>query len=256
VTRIRHVAVVIPARDEAATIEATVVAVEDARRRLPAGVASSCVVVVDSCADDTGAVLERRAQHHDQGHRSRSSTMVMRVSHGCVGAARSAGCRIALAGSLHGAGHVWIANTDADTVVPSHWLTAQLELAERGVGAIAGSVELGPDADDLLRSRFATAYELSSDGTHRHVHGANLGVRGDIYQLAGGWRPLPTGEDHDLWARLGRVGVCVSSTAITVRTSARTTGRAPDGFARDLAHLVDEGVSATPRPDPAASTVA
>ena len=53
VTRIRHVAVVIPARDEAETIEATVDSVERARRQLPADVTSSCVVVVDASTDAT-----------------------------------------------------------------------------------------------------------------------------------------------------------------------------------------------------------
>ncbi len=248
-TRIRHVAVVIPARNEAETIEATVDSVEQARRQLPAGVTSSCVVVVDSSADDTGTVIERRPQHRDGDRRSPSATLVVRVSHQCVGAARSVGCRVALAGALHRSGNVWLANTDADTVVPEHWLTAQLDLAARGVGAIAGTVELGTDADAELRARFAAAYDLAADGSHRHVHGANLGVRGDVYLLAGGWRRLRTGEDHDLWGRLGLTTTCVSSTAITVRTSARTTGRAPDGFARDVARLTD-ATAATPPPPP------
>ena len=250
-TWIRHVAVVIPARDEAETIEATVDSVEHARRQLPAGVTSSCVVVVDSSADDTGLVIERRRQQHDRGRHSPSTTLVVRVSHQCVGAARSVGCRIALAGALYRSSSVWLANTDADTVVPEHWLTAQLELAGRGVGAVAGTVELDGDVDAAVRSRFAAVYELSTDGTHRHVHGANLGVRGDAYLLAGGWRRLHTGEDHDLWGRLHRATTCVSSTSITVRTSARTVGRAPDGFARDIARLTDPAApSCQPSPQP------
>ena len=234
--RIRHVAVVIPARDEADTIEATIDAVEHARTRLPAGVSSSCVVVVDASSDATGALIERRTRRSSHGKRS-TSAIVVRTAHGCVGAARSVGCRVALAGSLHRPRHVWLANTDADTVVPRSWLAAQLELAERDVAAIAGTVELGVDVDAAVRAKFAATYELSPDGTHRHVHGANMGTRGDVYLLAGGWRRLHTGEDHDLWARLGQVTDCVSSTAITVRTSARLAGRAPFGFARDIARL-------------------
>ncbi|HSP27127.1 MAG TPA: glycosyltransferase family 2 protein [Ilumatobacteraceae bacterium] len=240
--RIRHVAVVIPARDEADTIEATIDAVDRARTHLPAGVSSSCVVVVDASSDATGALIERRTRVASDGRRSTSS-IVVRTAHGCVGAARSVGCRVALAGSLHRPRHVWLANTDADTVVPVDWLAAQLELAERDVTAIAGAVELGVDVDDTLRANFDATYELSPDGTHRHVHGANLGTRGDVYLLAGGWRRLHTGEDHDLWARLGQVTKCVSSTAITVRTSARLLGRAPAGFARDIARIVAAGES-------------
>ena len=94
-----------------------------------------------------------------------------------------------------------------------------------------------------MAANFAASYDLPSDGTHRHVHGANMGTRGDVYLLAGGWRRLHTGEDHDLWARLGQVTKCVSSTAITVRTSARLVGRAPAGFARDIARMVAAGES-------------
>lgn len=233
--RIRHVAVVIPARDEADTIEATIDSIESARRQLPAGVSSTCVVVVDSSSDATSAIIGRRA--HPSARGRSTSPIVVKTAHGCVGAARSVGCRVALAGSLHRPRHVWLANTDADTIVPEHWLAAQLELAERRVTAVAGTVELGTDVDDSLRAQFAAEYETSADGTHRHVHGANMGTRGDVYLLAGGWNRLHTGEDHDLWARLGRVTTCVSSTAITVRTSARLVGRAPAGFARDIARL-------------------
>jgi glycosyltransferase involved in cell wall biosynthesis len=235
VNRIRHVAVVIPARDEADTIMATIDSVERARAHLPVGVSSTTVVVVDASSDATGTIIEGRSRFPTEGRPT--SSIVVRTAHGCVGAARSVGCRVALAGSLHRPRHVWLANTDADTVVPRHWLVAQLELAERHATAVAGTVELGVDVDDHVREQFAAGYETSPDGTHRHVHGANMGTRGDVYLLAGGWKRLHSGEDHDLWTRLGQVTTCVSSTAITVRTSARQVGRAPAGFARDIARI-------------------
>jgi hypothetical protein len=37
------------------------------------------------------------------------------------------------------------------------------------------------------------------DGTHPHVHGANLGIRADAYSDAGGWNDLTVAEDHCLW---------------------------------------------------------
>lgn len=251
--RIRHVAVVIPARDEADTIEATIDSVEDARRQLPVGVSSTCVIVVDASSDATGAIIERRTRQPGDG---RSSSIVVKTAHGCVGAARSVGCRVALAGSLHRPRHVWLAHTDADTVVPGHWLVAQLELAERRVTAVAGTVELGHDVDDTLRARFAAEYQTSPDGTHRHVHGANMGTRGDVYLLAGGWKRLHTGEDHDLWTQLNRVTTCVSSTAIAVRTSSRLIGRAPAGFARDIARMTDADAVSTAGADRREATVA
>ncbi len=254
-TRIRHVAVVIPARDEADTIEATIESVERARQRLPAGVSSTCVVVVDASSDSTGAMIERRTGVGPDAGRWTSS-VVVRTAHGCVGAARSVGCRVALGGSLHRPRHIWLAHTDADTIVPGYWLAAQLELAQRDVTAVAGTVELDTDVDAQVRARFEAAYGVSPDGTHRHVHGANMGTRGDVYLLAGGWRRLESGEDHDLWMRLRSVTTCLSSTAITVRTSGRVVGRAPDGFAGDLARLASGAESPNARPDPAEPTVA
>jgi hypothetical protein len=255
VTRIRHVAVVIPARDEADTIESTIESVERARRGLPADVSSTCVIVVDASSDATGAVIERRTGAGADGGRSTSS-IVVRTAYGCVGAARSAGCRVALGGSLHQPRNVWLAHTDADTIVPGYWLTAQLELAERDVAAVAGTVELDGDVDDNVRARFESTYDVSADGTHHHVHGANMGTRGDVYLLAGGWRWLESGEDHDLWMRLGEVGPCVSSNAITVRTSARTSGRAPNGFARDISRISRSVGSSRTDQDPREPTFA
>lgn len=232
---IRHVAVVIPARDEAESITSTLDAVARARARL--AVSSSCVVVVDGCADTSSAIVSHRSASSSR----EASLLVVHTSGQCVGAARRLGSRIALAGALHGPERVWLANTDADTVVPEDWLADQVALAEQGATAVAGIVELGPDVDRRLRDRFARAYRLEPDGSHRHVHGANLGVRGDVYHTAGGWSRLATGEDHDLWERIGRCSPHrMSSASITVRTSARTVGRAPAGFAADLAGLHDD----------------
>ncbi len=131
----------------------------------------------------------------------------------------------------------WLASTDADSTVPRHWLHAQLQWADQGVDAVTGTVELEVHSDQPLRERFNEAYVLGPDGSHRHVHGANMAMRAQTYLAAGGWRSLACGEDHDLWNRLHRVGRCVTSSAFAVATSARLEGRAPDGFAADLAAL-------------------
>jgi hypothetical protein len=67
---------------------------------------------------------------------------------------------------------------------------------------------------------------------HPHVHGANLGIRGDAYLGLGGWRPLATGEDIDLAGRPAQAGhLRITRTAsIPVVTSTRTAGRALSGF--------------------------
>jgi hypothetical protein len=75
---------------------------------------------------------------------------------------------------------------------------------------------------------------------HPHVHGANLGVRGDAYLALGGWPALSAGEDAELARRATAAGYLqISRTAaIPVVTSTRQVSRVPRGFAgylRDLA---------------------
>ena len=42
-------------------------------------------------------------------------------------------------------------------------------------------------------------YIARPDGTHAHVHGANLGIRADAYLDVGGWSDASLAEDHCLW---------------------------------------------------------
>jgi hypothetical protein len=133
---------------------------------------------------------------------------------------------------------LWLVNTDADCIVPPNWIVDQLRLAERGIEAIAGTISVDSFAEHEpeVAGRFRANYLIAKDGTHTHVHGANLCVRADAYCRAGGWTDLRTAEDHDLWRRLIRVGASTVSTArIEVVTSGRRVGRAPDGFALALA---------------------
>jgi hypothetical protein len=71
---------------------------------------------------------------------------------------------------------------------------------------------------------------------HPHIHGANLGVRADVYHLLGGWAVEPSGEDIDLVRRAEtRTGVGILRTPRDpVVTSGRRVGRAPAGFASYL----------------------
>ncbi len=225
---ITHVAVVVPARDEADRISATIRSLDVARRRLPASVLSTIVVVADTCADDTEAVARRWL---------RTGDAVARVRVGNVGAARRVGSAVALGLIGRHPRGVWIASTDADTVVPAEWLVDQLRAAADGVEAVAGTVTLTDDADDVVRRRFARHYGTATSGEHPHVHACNLGVRGDAYVRAGGWAALATGEDHDLWGRLRGCARTRSMAELTVATSGRRRGRAPDGFAVDMDEL-------------------
>jgi hypothetical protein len=124
---------------------------------------------------------------------------------------------------------IWLANTGADCVVPPMWLRDQLRLARAGIEAIAGVVDVDSFAEHPqgVAEKFRATYLIRPDGTHSHIHGANIGFRADTYLRAGGWADLTTAEDHDLWRRVVRNGARTLSTAkIQVITSGRRHGRA------------------------------
>jgi hypothetical protein len=224
-----HVAVLIPARDEEELLPRCLRSVQAARRALPAGISSDVVVVSDGSRDKTALVAQRVL---------RGSGLVKKASAGVVGCARALAAEAALLRCELVPERCWLANTDADCEVPETWLVDQLALARRGFVAVAGTVEVDSFAehDPVVEELFRLTYRLGEDGTHPHVHGANLGVRADAYGLAGGWGALRTAEDHDLWGRLRRTGLPVVSDArLRVITSGRRVGRAPHGFAEALA---------------------
>jgi cellulose synthase/poly-beta-1,6-N-acetylglucosamine synthase-like glycosyltransferase len=229
---IRHVIVVVPAHDEADTIAACLHSVHEACRRLPHGVTTAIVMVADACADRSAAIARSLARSSDD--------VVIEASHRCAGSARRVGVSAALIRASVAPVDVWIASTDADTVVPVGWLTTQLSLADAGIVGVAGTVRIDTArAGDELSARFARSYPIAVDGTHQHVHGANLGFRGDVYLASGGWSALTTAEDHDLWDRVRRRGRTVTTSSTCVTTSHRTVGRAPLGFAGNMGRLME-----------------
>ncbi|HEY4333560.1 MAG TPA: glycosyltransferase [Ilumatobacteraceae bacterium] len=222
-----HVVVVVPARDEEQSIKSCVSSIHRAALLVRPWATVDIVVVADSCTDETADVVRRRWP---------TRCCVLELDAGCVGAARRAGVAAGLSRSTASRDRVWIANTDADTTVPVTWLVSQLRLARRGVAAVAGVVRLDDRVGSALRHAFAMSYPISADGSHAHVHGANLGVRADVYLGAGGWSAqLCSSEDHDLWGRLVGDNRVVATDAVWVITSPRSIGRAPNGFAANIA---------------------
>lgn len=227
---IDHVVVVVPAADEARRIGAALDALELARGRLPPAVTSGLVVVADGCTDATYSIARLRLLSPPDA--------VLEVALGSAGAARRHGVAHALAHLPAPLERTWIASTDADSRVPPDWLLRHLDIARRGWPAVAGVVELDGETDPAFLARFQRHYRLPTTGSHPHVHAANLGVRADAYRAAGGWDERPTGEEHDLWRRLRRAGHApLACGELRVATSARRRGRAPAGFAADLAAL-------------------
>jgi glycosyltransferase involved in cell wall biosynthesis len=222
------VGAVIPASNEDRTIEKCLRSVLSSAAKAVRCESFWAVVVADCCTDETVAIA-RRALH--------GKGKVLECALHSPGSARRIGVRAVLEHfSGLDPGRIWLANTDADTYVPDNWLSTHLALADTNASAIAGIVELDPDE---LRPEVARLYQrtykLAADGTHEHVHGANMGVRADAYLDVGGWSDLRASEDHCLWERLTRRGWRVQSpTASVVTTSGRLQGRAQGGFADTL----------------------
>lgn len=236
------VGVVIPAHDEAATIGACIANVH--RSLGAAAFADAAIVVVaDRCRDGT-AEAARTALGPDG--------TVITTSAGSVGMARRVGTGRVLhdlhrrrPGQRHD--HTWLLATDADTLVPLDWVRSHLCLAEAGAAGVAGIVQVDTFAEHhaSVADAFARSYAFHDDGSHPHVHGANLGVRADAYLSVGGWPELDTAEDHTLWSRLRHAGwPTVSSIEARVTTSGRLVGRAPEGFAGTLGSLASPGPAA------------
>ena len=144
-------------------------------------------------------------------------------------------------------GSLWLANTDADSRVCQDWIDVQLRLADRGVTGVAGIVRLAPGGTPEAHAAFRDTYAVSADGSHAHIHGANIAVRGDAYLDVGGWTDRALAEDHCLWRRLRGRGWPVSSPASSVViTSGRLTGRASGGFADALKARIDARRAAAP----------
>lgn len=233
---IQTAVVVVPARNEEHLLPAALRRVQVAMDHFAAGGGrqATVMVVLDSCTDGSAAAVTEVAAS-DPRIRFVTSNV------GSVGAARAAGVHAALvalpASSLE---RVWIANTDADTLVPEDWLTGFALAADDGADAVAGTVE--PDAADLEAWRHAAwqARHVKADG-HDHIHGANLGVRASAYLSVGGFSAMPCGEDVRLVTELRAAGYAIrSSGGLRVITSGRLKGRAPHGFAEYLAALSDE----------------
>ncbi|MGC2402246.1 MAG: glycosyltransferase [Acidobacteriaceae bacterium] len=224
-----HVAIVIPARDEQELLPRCLRSIQNARLMLPSHITSDLIVVADESTDDTIKIARNFVQ--DKG-------TVVEAEVGCVGAARALGAQRAVERYRGARNRCWLANTDADCLVPATWLLDQITLANAGFAAVAGIIDVDSFAEheSFVYERFRLSYLIHADGTHPHVHGANLGVRADAYLQAGGWRDLSTAEDHDLWRRLqsGRHRR-VSDARLCVVTSGRRVGRAPFGFAGALA---------------------
>jgi glycosyltransferase involved in cell wall biosynthesis len=174
------------------------------------------VVALDACTDQSQAVA---IQHKAQ---------IVSLNVRCVGAARALGASLAL-----DYGARWIAFTDADTIVPPNWLSAQLDLyADAACGQVC--IDDWSGHPPGVRDRYLKAYSMEA----RHTHGANLGISAPAYRRAGGFLALKLGEDAALISSLMEQHSDVRwAGPPRVVTSARWQTSIEGGFAANLSTL-------------------
>ena len=223
-----HVVVAIPARDEQGLLPACLRSVTTAAsvlRQARPGIRLLVSVALDGCTDRSAEVVA--------GWGVASVTL----SGDGVGAARDA----AVERGLEALGHpsepsTWLACTDADTVVPSHWLLRHVVWAERGADLVVGTAEPVGVARPEALAAWHARHQLVEG--HTHVHGANLGVRASRWRAVGGFGPLTVGEDVHLAERVrAATDRWVATDTTRVLTSGRSRSRVEHGFAGYLRDL-------------------
>ncbi|WOF23943.1 glycosyltransferase family 2 protein [Microbacterium betulae] len=224
--RIAAVAVVVPVHDEEELLAGCLESLQAARvhlRRAHPAIDARIWAVLDACTDASAPIAEG------------SDVEAVQVAHRRVGAARASGVGLALdrfrALPL---AQVWTAHTDADSAVPPHWLTHQVEQADAGADVVVGTVH--PDFRDLSEQQVAAWLRRYTPGVaNGHVHGANLGIRASTLVDAGGFSSAEEHEDVRLVSLARSRGArIVASDDAWVLTSGRQHGRTPGGYARYL----------------------
>ncbi|MEA2210826.1 MAG: glucosyl-3-phosphoglycerate synthase [Solirubrobacteraceae bacterium] len=231
--------VVIPARDEEATIAACLqsLAVQSIGRQH-----FEIILVLDDCRDDTATVAAGSAVELGL-----ALDTLTGPGQGAGPARRlgmeTAATRLLTAGLPDGL----IACTDADSRPAPDWLERQLAHLHGGARAIAGLIEIEPAELDLLpgsvrrrrerdaADRLSRVRRADPTAGHHHFAGASLGVTASTYRAVGGLEPLSALEDQAFAGRLDAHGVPIlRASDVRVHTSARSRGRVSRGLSIDL----------------------
>ena len=245
----RRVAIVVPARNEAARIidclqHLTALATD---RRV---VSLEIVLLANNCTDATVEIAR------DFPARASAPVIVEAVTLAPADAHAGWARRLAFdagAGRLAHA-HDLLLCTDADTRVARDWLTRTLDHLDAGYDAVAGFARLDPKELRLLdpahRARLAAirryddaccylkATRTADEPWPRHFYegGASIALTLGAYRATGGAPTPHVGEDKALFDALRAAGRRIRHPKdVRVLTSCRTDGRAPEGAADTLA---------------------
>jgi len=231
-----HFGIVLPAHDEEQLLPSALGALSRATGHVSdVPVVVGITIVLDACTDRSRDIVT--AWQQQAGPIVPGPVDIVETDVGNVGRARRIGFERLLRGwSATKGKDIWLATTDADSEVPRNWISSQLAVRRAGGQVWAGSVSVGD-----WSGRAPGTAELWTEADEAEllpVHGANFGIEAALYVAAGGFAPLPTGEDRDLFERVVGLGAVIGhDPAAKVVTSSRRVARAPGGFAHALTSL-------------------
>ncbi|WP_223651638.1 glycosyltransferase [Hymenobacter psoromatis] len=248
--------VIIPAKDEADALPATLAALAAqitlGGQALPAGMIE-VIVLANNCLDQTAEAV-RQAMHHHPGLVLHVAEVHLPPIDAHVGRARrllldEAAQRLE---STIGPTGVLL-STDADTLVAPTWLAATLSEIEAGAEAVGGRILTQATAAThcpvrrmqlsdavyrvLLRQLEDRLDPCPTDRwpCHHQHYGASLALTVRAYRRVGGLPVVPFLEDEALWQQLLRHDLPVRhSPQVQVYTSARRCGRVEVGLSWQL----------------------
>lgn len=265
-----EVCVIVPVRNEAATLEATLNALTnqidlngnnlDWRRY-------EVILLANNCSDNSAEIARHFARLHRQ--------LVLHVveitlspAEAYIGKVRQilmdeAYRRLVYLGRKQGI----IASTDGDSQVTPTWVAANIAEIAAGADAVGGRIYT-TKSDRASLNYYAKACYLREVGyrfliaeledyidpdpydrfpRHYQHYGASLAVTAQMYHQAGGLPAVRTPEDVAFYKALLRVNARFRhSPLVKVVTSARQTGRATTGLANQLNQWTTMGVDEQP----------
>ena len=257
--------VAIPVRDEAESIESSLLAL--ARQvdltGKPLRRCYEVLLFANNCTDATVDIARRFAKRYPQ--------LVLHVidrelpsSQAYIGRARQIVMHEAYRRMVSLGGRGAIATTDGDTQVSATWVAANLYEIARGADVVGGRILFKKEDLKLLTPQ-ARAYRLRSFGydylrskleyylnpdisefpsRHHQHYGASLAVSADTYRRVGGLPASKTPEDVAFYQALRRIDARFCHSALVrVTTSARLQGRTEIGCANQLNEWVSLGQS-------------
>lgn len=259
------ICVIIPAKDEAASLPATLAAlaaqVDAAGQPWPAA-AFEIIVLANNCADATAAAARAWGRRHPH-LRLHVLEATLPAAEAHVGRARrllmdEAATRLERVGRPQGL----IASTDADTRVAPDWLAALQAEVAAGAEAVGGRILPEKPATAGCPSRrlhlHDAAYRLglahlehlldpqpADPWPRHHQHfGGSLALTVAAYRRVGGLPVVPFLEDEALWQLLRCHDLRLRhSPQVRVHTSARQQGRVAVGLSWQLRVWADDAAA-------------